>query len=74
MRLLHPFMADEQQRVTAHDVEHSVQDALPPVAGNGDASLFATPTIATIKWRRLGDDRLVKHQDDGALSCQKPAF
>jgi hypothetical protein len=36
--------------------------------------LFAAPTIATIKRRRFGDDRLVEHQDDRPLSCKKPAF
>src|SRR5215211_5080399 len=60
MRFLYPLMADEEQRVTASDVEHSVQDALAPVTSNRHASLFATPTIATVKRRRLRDDRLVE--------------
>lgn len=74
MRLLHPLPADEQQRVAAVDVEAAVKDALLPVAGDGDASLFPAPSVSAVERRRLGDDRLVEHQQDGALAPTKPAF
>lgn len=74
MRLLHPLPADEEQRVAARDVKRAVQDALLPVARNRHAGLLPAPAVATVERRRLGDDRLVEHQDDGALSGEQPAL
>lgn len=68
MRLRHPLPADEEQRVAARDVEATVQYPLLPVAGDRNAGLLAAPAVATVERRRLGDDRLVEHQDDGALA------
>src|ERR1051325_10298324 len=67
MRLLHPFSADEQQRVATADIQTAMKDALLPIAGDGNKGLLASATITTVERRRLGDDRLVEHQQYGAL-------
>jgi hypothetical protein len=51
-----------------------MQNALLPVAGDGDAGLLAAPAVTTVERLRLRDDRLVEHQDDGALAGEKPAL
>ncbi len=74
MRLLRPFLSDEQQHRARRDVDDAVQDAFPPVARDGDANLLPAPTITTVKRRSLRDDYFIKHQDDGAFLKKKPAF
>ena len=74
MCILIPFCCNEQQGVSAPDIDNSVQNALLAVAGNRHLALFPDAAIATVERWSLSDDRLIKHQDDGALSAKKPAF
>jgi len=73
MRLLHPRIRNQQEAVSTPDVERTVQDSLGAIAGNGHLHLFSYPPVATIQRGRLGQDRLIQHQDDRALAvCQAP--
>jgi hypothetical protein len=74
MRLLQPFSADEEQRVATADVQTTMKYPLLSVARDRHAGLLASATITTIKRRSLRDDRLIEHQQDGALAPGKPAF
>ena len=74
MRLGHPLARYQQQRVAARDVEAAVQYVLLPVAGDGHRGLLAAPAVAAVEGRRLGDDRLVEHQEHGAGAALQPAF
>jgi len=73
MRLLHPGVRNQQEGVSATDIERTVQDSLGAIACNGHSHLFSYPPVATIERGRLGQDRLIQHQDDRALAvCQAP--
>ena len=74
MRILIPFRGDEQQTSAARHIERAVQDALPPIAGDGNTGLLSDAAITTVERRRFRDDRFIKHDDEGALTPQQPAF
>lgn len=74
MRFLHPLIRDEQQHRTGPDVDDAVQDALAPVACDGDTHLLPAPTITAIERGRLTNDDLVEQQDDRSFFEKKPAF
>src|ERR1051325_6570513 len=72
--LLHPLPADQQQCVATADIQTTMKYALLPIAGDWNKGLLASATITTVERRSLGDDRLVEHQQDGALAPCKSAF
>jgi hypothetical protein len=73
VRLGHPLARNQQQCVTARDIQAAVKYPLLPVAGDGHRSLLAASAVAAVERRRLGDDRLVEHQQDGALAPPQAA-
>src|SRR5258708_492290 len=74
VRVLVPYIRDQQQRITAADIERSVKDAAGVAASDGHARLLADPTVTTIERRRFADDRLIQHEHDGALLSEKAPF
>ncbi len=74
MRHFIPQFGNEQQTIAASDIDDALQDALLAMARDGDAALLPDAAIATVKRWRLGNDHLVEHQDDRALSRKKSAF
>ena len=74
MRVLTPLRGDQQQDITATDVERAVQNMSGVTAGDRDALLLSDAAVATVQRWRLGDNRFIHHQDDRALTCEKPVF
>ena len=74
MRLLGPLLGDQQGHIPAADIDRPVEDPLGAIAGDRDPDLLADVAVAAIQWRRLGDDRLVEHQQHGAGAALQPAL
>ena len=71
MRLLHPRISNQQEGISAPDIERTVEDALGAIACNRHSHLFSYPSVTTVERGRLGQNCLVQHQDDRALAaCQ----
>lgn len=74
MRILIPFVGDEQDNRAAGHIQRAVKYALLPIAGDRHTGLLSDATITTIEWRRFRDDRFIKHKHDGALCAPQPTF
>ena len=74
MRDLIPGLSDEEQDIATPDIDHAMQNALAAIAGDWDQSLLPNPAITTIKRRGLGNDHLIKHQDDASFFATQASF
>lgn len=74
MRVLIPFWGDEQHRISAADVDGSMQNTRLAVASDRHTTLFSNAAIATVERRCLSDDGLIEHQDNRPLSAREPPF
>ena len=74
MRLVDPLLGDQQRDVAALDVDRPVEDPLGAVARDRHPDLLADVAVARVERGRLGDDRLVEHQQDGADTAFQAAF
>ena len=74
MRLLGPFLGDQQGDIAALDVDRSVKDPFRSIARDRHAHLLADMAVAGVERGRLGDDRLIEHQDHGADAVAQAAF
>ena len=74
MSLVDPFFGDQQRHVAALDVDRPMEDPLRPVARDRHADLLADVAIGVVQRGSLRDDRLVEHQQDGALLAVQAAF
>jgi hypothetical protein len=68
---LSPILRDQQQHVTASDIERPMQDAPGMAAANRDAGLLADVPVAAVQRGCFRDDRFIEHQQDCAWSLEK---
>ena len=74
VRLLEPFVGNQQQQVPTPDIEHAMEDTSSMRAPDGDAHLLPKAPVALIQGWDLRDDGLIEHQDDRALPYGQAAF
>lgn len=74
MGFLDPVPSDQQEHLSALDVEHAVQDASSVISRDRDADLLPATALACIERWSLGDNGLIEHQDNGALPCRQATF
>ena len=71
MRLLHPFVRDQQKDLATPDIEGAVQDPLRPIPGDGDTDLLPDPPIAGVEWGCFRHDRFIQHHNHRTTACRQ---
>ena len=74
MCLFDPFLGDQQGDIAALDVDRSVKDPFRSIARDRHAHLLADMAVAGVERGRLGDDRLVEHQQHGPVAALQSGF
>lgn len=74
VRPLVPRRADPQRNRAAVNVDGPMQDALVPVARDRHPQLLPDVPVGGVQGRRLGDDGLVEHQQQGTHTPLQAAF
>ena len=74
MRIPRPILGDQQRQIAAPDIDRPVEHPLGVRPTDRHPHLLADGAIAVIQRRRLGDDRLVQHQDHRARATLQAAF
>lgn len=69
-----PFVGNQQQEISADDIDRSVNDAFAAIARDWDTDLLPDPAITTTQRRGFGNDDLVEHQDDCPRLPPEAAF
>ncbi|OLE55307.1 MAG: hypothetical protein AUG51_03890 [Acidobacteria bacterium 13_1_20CM_3_53_8] len=69
-----PDFGDQEQHVTAADVNRSMQNPCGPTSSDRDADLLSDPPVAANERWSLGDDDLIEHQHDDARVSPEAAF
>ena len=74
MRDLIPDLGDEQEHVTAPDIDGAMHNAVGVAARDRDRLLLSAATIAIGQRWRLADDRFIQHQRHRPFTLKQTVF